>query len=171
LKTLKNLLDQCHIELKEIKQDLSKLRPPDSVEDKDERPKRPLLTIFGKKLQDGIKKSRFDNPVKRVQYALTEKDLDMMIRRIDRHKNTLKTQLFILERHEKDVEEWKKLLKWLYADSVSATHSEIRETRAKESGKWLLDDPEFKKWKRGDSEKQLLICTGKGAFLPVQTDY
>ena len=69
------------------------------------------------------------------------------------------------------VEEWKKLLKWLYADSVSATHSEIRETRAKESGKWLLDDPEFKKWRDDDSEKQLLICTGKGAFLPVQTVY
>ena len=66
------------------------------------------------------------------------------------------------------VEEWKKLLKWLYADSFSATHSEIRETRAKESGKWLLDDPEFKKWKEDGSEKQLLICTGKGAFLPVQ---
>jgi hypothetical protein len=102
LKTLKKLLDQCHTELEEIKQDLSKLRPSESVEGKDERPKRPLLSIFGKKLQEGIKKSHFDNSVKRVQYALNEKDLDIMIRRIDRNKNTLKTQLFILEHHEKD---------------------------------------------------------------------
>ena len=88
--------------MEEIKQDLTKLRLPESVEGKDERPQRRLRSIFGKKLQDGIKKSHFDNPVKRVQYALNEKDLDKMIRRIDRNKNTLKTQLFILEHHEKD---------------------------------------------------------------------
>ena len=102
MKTLKNLLDQCHNELEEIKQDLSKLKPPESVEEQNETQKRPLLSRLGKKFQDGIKKSHFDNPVKRVQYALNENDLDIMIRRIDRNKNTLKTQLFILEHHEKD---------------------------------------------------------------------
>jgi len=56
-------------------------------------------------------------------------------------------------------------LRWLYADSVSTRQSEIRVTRAKESGKWLLDDPEFKKWKEDNPKKHLLMCTGKGMFL------
>jgi len=88
--------------MEEIKQDLSKLKPPEPVEDKDERQKRPLLSRFGKKLKDGIKKSHLDSPVKRVQYALNENDLDNMVRRIDRNKNTLKTQLLVLQLHEKD---------------------------------------------------------------------
>jgi len=102
LKTLKNLLDQCHAELGEIKQDLTKLKPPEPVEDKDETQKRPFLSRVGKRVQDGIKKSRFDNPVKRVQYALNKDDLVNMIARIDRNKNTLKMQLSVLERQEKD---------------------------------------------------------------------
>jgi hypothetical protein len=102
LKTLKNLLDQCHTELEEMKQDLSKLRPPELVEEQNETQKRPLLSRLGKKFQGGVKMSHLDNPVKRVEYALSKDDLDHILGRIERNKNTFKAQLSVLQLHKQD---------------------------------------------------------------------
>jgi hypothetical protein len=75
--------------------------------------------------------------------------------RLSRGTNLFYTELKIQE-----------ILNWLSTYDFSLKYSALRQARAKDTGLWLLRDPSFREWERGESG-HVLWCHGIGT--PVLT--
>jgi len=59
------------------------------------------------------------------------------------------------------VQRTKDILEWLHRGSFSERHRYIVSQRVGNTGKWLVETPEFKEWLDGP-ESKLLYCPGIG---------
>ena len=63
-------------------------------------------------------------------------------------------------REKKEANETRRnILRWLSLDDFEGTHEKYFEKRFQSTGQWLLDHPEFIKWRDG-TQSSLLWCYG-----------